>query len=51
MSSVDRRSFLRSGLATVFAMTAAGVGLAACASPNRKMGTLSDTFPGTSPDG
>jgi hypothetical protein len=49
MSSMDRRSFLRGGLVAVSAMTT-GVGLAACANPNpnRKMGTLSDTFPGTS---
>jgi Glycosyl hydrolase family 12 len=48
MSGLDRRSFLRGGLATACAVTVAGVGLAACASPSlKKMGTLSDTFPGT----
>ena len=33
----------------MFAVTA-GVGLAACANPIRKTSTLSDTFPGTSPN-
>jgi hypothetical protein len=47
---MDRRTFLRGGLAAVSAMTA-GAGLAACSSSNLKMGTLSDTFPGTSPNG
>jgi hypothetical protein len=51
MSSMDRRSFLRGGLVAVSAMTT-GVGLAACANANRlKMGTLSDTFRGTSLNG
>jgi Glycosyl hydrolase family 12 len=47
---MNRRSFLRGGLAVVSAMTT-GVGLAACADPKLKMGTLSDTFPGTSLNG
>jgi hypothetical protein len=51
MSSMNRRSFLRGGLAAAFAVTAASGGLAACASAGaspKKMDTLSDTFPGTS---
>ena len=51
MDSMDRRSFLRGGLAAVCVVTVGGVGLAGCASPNQKMGTLSDTFPGTSLNG
>lgn len=48
---MNRRSFLRCGLAAVSAVTLAGGGLAACASRESKMGALSDTFPGTSLDG
>jgi Glycosyl hydrolase family 12/Transposase len=51
MSTMGRRSFLRGGLAAVFAVTAARADLAVGANPNRKMGTLSDTFPGTSLNG
>jgi len=51
MSSVDRRSFLRGGLAAVSAVMVAGGGLAACASRESKMGALSDSFPGTSLNG
>jgi hypothetical protein len=52
MSSMDRRSFLRGGLVGVCAVMAASVGLAACSSSSsKKMGTLSDTFPGTSLNG
>ncbi len=47
---MNRRSFLRGGLAVVSAMTT-GVGLAGCSNPTLKMGTLSDTFPGTKLNG
>jgi hypothetical protein len=51
---MDRRSFLRGGLAAVFGVTASA-GLPACATsipgPTPKMGTLSDTFAGTSLNG
>jgi hypothetical protein len=50
MRGMDRRTFLRGGLAAVSAMTA-GASLAACSSSNLKMGALSDTFPGNSPNG
>jgi hypothetical protein len=51
---MDRRSFLSGGLAAVLAVIAAWDGLTACANPNpnpKKMGTLSDTFGGTSLNG
>ena len=50
---MDRRSFLRGGLAVVSAGTMASLGVTACAdsSPLEKMDTLSDTFPGTSLNG
>lgn len=52
MSSMDRRSLLRGGLAAAFAVTAVGEAcLASCAKPNRKMHALSDTLPGRSLNG
>src|SRR5579863_10405444 len=45
---MNRCSFLRSGLAAVISATVAEADFASAANPNRKMGTLTDTFPGTS---